>query len=49
LFKNYQEELEILNSFQKLIYNQHSATSRRVPPEAPTTPLATPLEGSQHI
>jgi len=34
IFKNNNEELELLNSFQKLILNQLSAASQKVPPGA---------------
>jgi len=33
-FKNNNEKLEILNSFQKLVFNQKSAAPQMVPPGA---------------
>jgi len=44
VFKNNNEKLELLSSFQKLIFNQQSAAPQKVPPFAPKLPpIATPL------
>jgi len=44
LFKDNNEKLELLNSFQKLIFDQQSAAHLKVPPGAHGPPsLATPL------
>jgi len=43
IFKNANEKLERLNSFQKLIFNQQSAAPQKVPPGARGLPFASPL------
>jgi len=45
LFKNNNEKLELLNSFQKLIFNEKSAAPLKLPPGA-RAPVATPLGGT---
>ena len=48
LFKNNNEKLELLNSFQKLDFDQQSANHLKVTPATPDPPLATPLPRCHH-